>query len=362
MDTIKTYKKGQGVKRPNKSSDIEPIFSNGNKPLQIALIYGGLSAEREVSLKGAKAVKAALLELGCTVRDYDIKFDLKKIIEDADQIDCAFIALHGEYGEDGRIQGLLDMLGIPYQGAGVLGSSLAMDKHIAKTIYSANNIPTPKWITLNRSEVRGISQQNIREIMAENKFSLPVVIKPKGQGSSIGINIVKGIDAGNNKNDEIWDEETLNMIKNGLYEAIKWDEAIIIEEYIEGRELSVGVVEGISPQTLPPIEIRPDEQFNFFDYKAKYTPGATAEICPADIDPHVEDRARALALNAHNALCLKDYSRTDMILDRSSNLWVIETNTIPGMTETSLLPQEARAVGIEFKGLIRHLITMALKK
>lgn len=306
---------------------------------RIALIYGGKSAERDVSIAGARQVKSALLSLGYEVLEYDPLTDLKKIVEDAEMLDGAFLVLHGAYGEDGRMQGFLDMLGIPYQGAGVLGSALSMDKHLSKTIYVANDIPTPKWSLIGKD----FNKKSLNDLL--DGLHLPLMVKPRNQGSSVGMGIANDIEG----------------LKTIIDEAFKWDDWVILEEFIEGRELSVGVLEGHSPQVLPPVEIIPGKGHEFFDYEAKYTPGATKEICPAPVPEEVAARAQDLALRAHRALCLKDYSRTDMIYSEGGELFVIETNTIPGMTETSLFPQEANEVGLEFEALIAHLVERMLQ-
>ncbi|OCC14835.1 D-alanine--D-alanine ligase [Dissulfuribacter thermophilus] len=303
------------------------------------MIYGGKSAERDVSIAGARQVKRALLSLGYEVFEYDPLTDLKKIVEDADRLDGAFLVLHGAFGEDGRMQGFLDMLGIPYQGAGVLGSALSMDKHLSKTIYVANDIPTPQWSLIGKD----FNKEGLNDLLGG--LRLPLMVKPRKQGSSVGMGIANDIEG----------------LKTIIDEAFKWDDWVILEEFIEGRELSVGVLEGYSPPVLPPVEIIPGEGYEFFDYEAKYTPGATKEVCPAPVPEEVAARAQDLALKAHRALCLKDYSRTDMILSETGELFVIETNTIPGMTETSLFPQEAKAVGLEFEALIAHLVERMLQ-
>ena len=311
-------------------------------PLNIALVAGGTSAEREVSLKGAKQVKEALLRLGHRVREYDPRDDgLVRLVQDGQGLDCAFLVLHGTFGEDGRIQGLLDMMGLPYQGAGVLGSALAMDKHIAKVMYERNGIPTPRWYLVSRDQ--GLQDP---KGVALGLGGFPLMVKPRCEGSSIGMGVARDMDS------------LVSLVET----ALKWDEYAIIEEYIQGRELSCGVLEGWGDWTLPPIEIIPGEAHEFFDYNAKYTPGATKEICPAPVPTQVEEMARRLAKKAHEALCLKDYSRTDMIMAPTGELYVIETNTIPGMTETSLLPQEAKVAGLGFDELIAFLVDRALAK
>ncbi len=308
--------------------------------LNVALLAGGKSSEREVSLKGAEQVKGALLELGHRVYQYDPACDLERLLKEAPDLDCAFLVLHGAFGEDGRIQGFLDMIGLPYQGAGVMGSAMAMDKHISKTIYEGHGIPTPRWLLVQR----GMREPSVEKIV--DVLGLPIMVKPRTQGSSIGMGIAR-------------DEDDIQV---RMEQAFEWDEFLILEQYIQGREISVGVLETFGDETLPPIEIVPGKEFEFFDYKAKYTPGATQEICPAPLEKALERQARDLAKKAHYALGLSDYSRTDMLLGDDGSLLVIETNTIPGMTATSLFPQEAKEAGLCFKDLVGFLLMLAFKK
>jgi len=312
------------------------------RPVTVALFSGGRSTEREVSISGAKEVRQALVSSGYQVLDYDPATDLKRLLEEAKDIDCAFLVLHGEYGEDGRIQGFLDMLGIPYQGAGVLGSALAMDKHLAKTIYAASGIPTPAWKLIGKRD----PAFDIEEVVQQ--LCLPVMTKPRGQGSSVGIGIA----------------HTKEELQGLIEEGFRWDDWVLIEEFVKGREITVGVLEGIEEGIglipLPVVEIVPGEGHTFFDYEAKYEPGITEEICPAKIPRSVAKKAQELAIKAHIALNLRHYSRTDMIVRKDGTPFVIETNTIPGMTPTSLFPLAARAAGLDFPGLIRHLVELAM--
>ena len=310
------------------------------RPIRIALIAGGMSAEREVSLKGAVQIKGALLRLGYEVKEYDPQTDLNRLLKEANDFDCAFLSLHGPFGEDGRMQGFLDMIGLPYQGSGVLGSALAMDKHLAKTIYTANGIPTPKWRLVSSP----VDEEELKMLI--DSLGLPLMVKPRTQGSSIGMGIAR--DAGS--------------LKALVKEAFKWDNDLLVEEFIEGREISVGVIEDFGEWSLPPIEIIPEEKYDFFNYEAKYSPGATKEVCPAPLPEHIKAKAKNLAKEAHRVLELAHYSRTDMLLTDKEELYVIETNTIPGMTETSLLPQEAAVAGLNFDALIDHLVRLALRE
>lgn len=306
--------------------------------IRLALIAGGTSDEREVSLRGAAGVAQALDPDRYEVVRYDPATDLARIANDAATIDVAFLLLHGVNGEDGTIQGFLDLLGIPYQGAGVLGSALAMDKNLAKTMYRLNGLPVAPWIMVAPHDLRDTGR-----ILAE--VGLPCVVKPVRQGSSIGMSIVR----------------EPGKLPEALRLALRHDSEVMVEQYIKGRELTAGVLGNDHPEALPLIEIIPDTRYEFFDYEAKYQPGASREICPAEVSDAVRHKAQDYAVLAHRCLQLRGYSRTDMIL-AGDELYLLETNTIPGMTPTSLLPQAAAAVGYPFSALLDRLIGLALEK
>ncbi len=301
----------------------------------IALLSGGISSEREVSLNSGQQVYQALDKDKYEVRRYDPQTDLPKLVAEASRIDAALIILHGPYGEDGTVQGLLELLDIPFQGAGVLGSALAMNKLASKQMYEKAGLPVPPYeVILSASAAAGAVQ----------RLGLPVVIKPASAGSSIGMSIVR----------------TEAELAPALDKAFEHDTTLIVEEYIAGTELTGGVLGNDSLQALPLIEIIPGREYSFFDYKAKYTPGATQEICPARVSEDVAGKAREYARIAHKALYCKGYSRTDMIL-RDRDIFVLETNTIPGMTPTSLFPQAAKAAGISFSQLLDRLIELGIQ-
>ncbi len=305
--------------------------------LRLALIAGGKSDEREVSLRGAAGVDKALDPEKYEVTRYDPATDLSRIAADADRLDAAFILLHGVYGEDGTIQGFLDLLGVPYQGAGVLGSALAMDKNLAKIMYRLAGLPVAPWVMVEPGDLADTGR-----ITASVK--LPCVVKPVRQGSSIGMTIVREAE----------------QLLPALHLALRHDSEVMVEEYIKGRELTAGVLGNADPQALPLIEIIPDSRYDFFNYEAKYQPGASREICPAPVDEAVRKKAQDYAVRAHHALQLRGYSRTDMILS-GDELYILETNTIPGMTPTSLLPQAAAEAGLPFAALLDRLIELALE-
>jgi D-alanine-D-alanine ligase len=308
-----------------------------NKKLRLALLAGGKSGEREVSLKGADEVAKALNPQKYEVKRYDSATDLAQLAAEAGTLDLAFILLHGPLGEDGTVQGFLDLLNLPYQGSGVLGSAIAMDKNLAKILYRNNGLKVPDWYMAAKKDI-----DNPSKILGQ--LGLPLVIKPTGQGSSLGMTIARSEDE----------------IAEGLQKAFAVDQQVMVEEFIEGREITGGVLGNDDLAALPIVEIIPGEQYEFFDYEAKYQPGASTEICPAELDDPLTIRAQQYALTAHRALQLRGYSRTDMIVS-GDDIYVLETNTIPGMTPTSLLPQAAAAAGLDFTALLDRLIELALE-
>jgi D-alanine-D-alanine ligase len=303
----------------------------------IALLAGGISSEREVSLNSGQQVFQALDKDKYDVRRYDPQNDLPKLVTEASEIDAALIILHGPYGEDGTIQGLLELLDIPYQGTGVLGSALAMNKLAAKQMYEKAGLPVPAY-AVTMLESPGDAGLLVQQL------GLPLVIKPANAGSSIGMSIVRDADE----------------LAPALSRAFEHDATAIVERFVQGIEITVGVLGNEPLQALPVIEIIPGRDHEFFDYTAKYTPGATREICPARIDADAARKAQEYAQAAHRALYCKGYSRTDMILC-GADIFVLETNTIPGMTPTSLFPQAAQAAGISFGRLLDRLIELGIQ-
>ncbi len=303
--------------------------------LRVALLAGGRSGEREVSLAGAVEVERALDPERYEVRRYDPATDLQKLVAEAAAIDVAFILLHGKYGEDGTVQGFLDLLSVPYQGSGVLGSALAMDKHVAKILYRSAGLLVPDW------RMARIEDLQHPERLLE-ALSLPLVIKPLRQGSSLGMSIAAS------------ETDLVAGIKN----AFTFDHQVMVEQYIAGREITGGVLGNRQLTALPLVEIIPGGEHPFFDYQAKYQAGASQEICPAEFDQEITALAQQAALTAHRILQLRGYSRTDMIVSEE-NIYVLETNTIPGMTPTSLLPQAALAHGLSFAALLDLLLELA---
>ncbi len=300
---------------------------------RVALLCGGDSPEREVSLKGGAAVEQALLSLGYEVVVFDPPRDLPRLAERVAEFDVAFLVLHGPGGEDGTIQGFLDSLRLPYQGAGVLGSALAIHKGLSRLLYQRAGLPVPPGETFSKEKRAQIP-------FFCQKLGYPVVVKPATQGSSLGLSVVK----------------TPEELPAALERAFALDAEVVIEKFVKGREITVGV---LGEEALPVVEIIPEGR-EYFDYETKYTPGAAREVCPAEIPESLARKAQAYALAAHRALRLRHYSRTDMIV-QGEKIYLLETNTIPGMTETSLLPLAARAVGLTFEKLVERLLFMALE-
>lgn len=299
----------------------------------IGVILGGPSNEREVSLATGKAIAGALRSRGHNVIEIGENGSIEKDII-AKKIDIAFIALHGRYGEDGMIQRFLEDVGVPYTGSGPKASSCAFDKSVSKSIFIENDVPTAEYILI------GSKDKNILEEI-ERKFSFPIVIKPADSGSSIGLSIVKEPED----------------IEKALDKASECNSKIIIEQYIHGKEITVGILDEAA---LPVIHIVP--KAGHYSYEAKYIKGMTEYIVPAELPQELYKKVQYIGLKAHNVLGCRDFSRVDMRLDPAGNPWVLEVNTIPGFTETSLLPKAAKAVGIEFGKLCERILTLALER
>lgn len=348
--------------------------------MNIVVLAGGLSTERDVSFKTGSMVAQALKENGHKVILLDVfmgysdkEENLTGIFDRADEIsvkvsdiptvapdlakvkasrkdqsacffgpnvikmcqmsDIVFMALHGENGENGKIQAAFDLFGIKYTGSDYLSSAIAMNKETSKQFFRSNGIPTPRGISMTRD--------NREDDITKLDLSLPCVVKPCCGGSSIGVTIVR--DAAE--------------FKAALDDAFKWENELVIEEFVQGREFSVGVIEG---KALPIIEIAPKE--GFYDYKNKYKAGSTVETCPAKLPEQVTKDMQHYAEEVARVIGLDTYSRSDFLLNDKNEMFCLEANTLPGMTPTSLLPQEAAAVGMNFNQLCEHLIAISLKK
>jgi D-alanine-D-alanine ligase len=300
---------------------------NPTIPKKIAVLMGGPSAEREVSLATGRGISKALRSLGVDVVDVDVrdeKFEMPRDVE------FAFIALHGTFGEDGQVQQILEERGVTYSGEGVNESRLAFDKIRSKEKFREHGVRTPEWETIGAHQRPGMQ--------------LPIVVKAPRQGSTVGVCIVK-------KKEEL---------EPAIAEAGRYDDELLIEKFVPGRELTIGI---LGDQALPILEIIP--KGGFYDFTNKYpflnpqAGGAAQHICPASIEPEKTKEIQQLALRAFRALGLRVYSRVDVILSRTGEPFVLEINTIPGMTEASLLPEAAAAAGISYVDLCRRVITLS---
>jgi D-alanine-D-alanine ligase len=303
------------------------VKRNATIPKKIAVLMGGPSAEREVSLATGRGISKALRSLGADVVDVDVrnaKFELPRDVK------FAFIALHGTFGEDGQVQQVLEERGVAYTGEGVKESRLAFDKIQSKEKFREHGVRTPEWETIGAHQRPGMQ--------------LPIVVKAPRQGSTVGVCIVK-------KREEL---------ESAIAEAAKYDDELLIEKFVPGRELTIGV---LGHQALPILEIIP--KGGFYDFTNKYpflnpqAGGAAQHICPAKIEPEKTKEIQELALRAFRALGLRVYSRVDVILSRTGEPFVLEINTIPGMTEASLLPEAAAAAGISYVDLCRRVIGLS---
>jgi len=308
---------------------------------KIGVLCGGRSAEREVSLRTGDTIFKALLK-----NQYEsIKIDVdENIVENLknNNITLAFLALHGKYGEDGTIQGLLEILGIPYTGSGVLASALAINKITTKKILMYEEIPTPEFFAFTRSDYNSNYKRTIESKI--NDLGLPVVIKAATQGSTIGISFVQ-----QNEN-----------IHKAIEEALKFDDSVLVEKLISGIEITASVLGNESPLALPLIEIV--SATGVYDYKAKYTVGLSEHIIPPRTSDDIQNKIKELAIKTYLALGCRGLARVDFILNSNGYPYVLEVNTIPGMTETSLFPDSAKAAGISFEDLCKKLVKLALKK
>lgn len=318
-----------------------------SQKVRVAIFAGGFSSERDVSLRSGEMVRRNLDPERFAAEVVDLKDLLPPAKIDWSEIkarfDVVFIALHGEGGEDGTLQGALDLLGMPYTGSGVYASALAMNKWRTKQVYQANGIPTPDALAY---DLRYAPAPDVAAAQAEaaSRFGFPMVLKADNQGSSFGVYIVRG-------------PEDFEAAWQG---ATKFSPEILIERFVPGTEVSCGVIGGGTLQALPVVEIVPAGEW--FDFEAKYTPGAAEEIVPARVSPALTQQIQDLAVAAHRSLGCWGMSRTDMRITPDGAIYVLETNTIPGLTEGSLLPKEARAAGIMLPELFDRLISFALDR
>jgi len=323
--------------------------------IKIAVLAGGASREREVSLKSAEKIIDVIDKEKYEVFKYDPKDDLMKFFIDAStkKFDIVFPALHGKFGEDGKIQGMLDLINVPYLFSGVLSSAIAMNKNKAKILVKNIGVATAKDVVIHEDDkfdardiIAALSMPVvIKPIKEGESLPHPVVVKPIEEGSSIGISIVR----------------TVEDMNKAIESAFSHDSYVILEKFIKGREFTVPVIGNRIPETLPVIEVVPKSS-DWFDFKAKYEDGGVDMICPANIDSSIDSSIQDAALKIYDELDCKDLARVDFILEADTNiLYFLEINTIPGMTETSLTPTSAANAGIPFDKFINQLIEESLK-
>lgn len=302
------------------------------KQKRIGVLMGGLSAEREVSLKSGMAVHQALLKRGYDSTAIDVRHEVAEILR-KERIEVAFIALHGRYGEDGCIQGLLELLQIPYTGSGVLASALAMHKLYSKQAFAAAGLTITPYVAVRRGETLTAEQL---------PFGLPAVVKPVQEGSSVGVAIVK----------------QPADLQAALDDAFRYDDQVLVEGYVKGQEVQVGILED---RPIGAIEIIPKREF--YDFEAKYTDGLAEHVFPARLSPELYNKVQQLGLKAHQALGCCGYSRVDFLVTEAGDCYLLEVNTLPGMTALSLLPEIAqKGAGLDFETLVERIVTSASLK
>jgi D-alanine-D-alanine ligase len=314
-------------------------------PRKVAVLKGGRSLERNVSLRSGAHAQEALARLGHEVVAIDVDSQLVGRLREA-QPDTALIALHGPDGEDGTMQALLEALGVPYTGSGPAACMCATDKVLAKHLMRNAGIPTPEFHSLRETSIKELGAADALPNV-ESALGFPLVVKPASQGSALGVKFARN------------DEE----LPSALVGAFSYDRKVLIERYVKGRDLAVSVLDGPGgPLPLPIVEAVPREE-DFYDYESRYEIGMTTFVCPAELPDDMTARAQELALDVYRLLGCRGVARVDLLLDDASNeLWVLETNVIPGMTETSLLPQAADAAGISFDELIARLLDSAFTR
>lgn len=309
----------------------------------IAVLMGGRSLEREISVKSGQRISNALRKLGYDVTKLDVD---QSIVENltSEKYDLAYIALHGKDGEDGIIQEMLEVLGIPYTGPGVYANILSFDKIVSKQIFENLDIPTPSFYFLNASSFRELGAAKILPNIVK-KLGLPLVVKPSAQGSALGIKMVE-------KEKELTD---------AIISALAYSKKVILEKYVKGVELAVSIIGKKNPVVLPVVEIVPKN--NFFDFESRAKVGDTEYFIPARISDKEMKKVSDIALSVHKALECTDLSRVDIMFDKNEGVpYVLELNTSPGMTDTSLLPMSAKEAGMSFEDLVEKIVNMALEE
>jgi D-alanine-D-alanine ligase len=307
---------------------------------KIAVLMGGRSLERDVSLKSGRRIERVLAGTGYPVVALDVNQTLvPSLIEE--KPDLVYIALHGKDGEDGTVQELLEILGIPYTGPGPMASIIGFNKVLSKELFLASGIPTPSYFTVSSSTLEDMGASELLP-QAWEKLGGPLVVKPCAQGSALGVSVA----------------HRLEDLPGALVTALGYDDRVLLESYVKGREVAISVLDDGNPQALPAVEVVP--RSGFFDFEARYTPGMTDYFVPARLSPEAAAEAERLALDTHRLLHCRELSRVDMIVGEDDVPYVLELNTSPGMTETSLLPIAAEAAGLSFPDLVERLVSLAL--
>ena len=309
---------------------------------RVAVLKGGRSLERQVSLKSGARVEQALAHLGHEVISIDVGSDLVERLL-SEQPTAAFIALHGRDGEDGTVQELLEVMGIPYTGSGVSACIRAADKVLAKHAMRDRGIPTPDFYAFNETAFRELGAAAVLPAI-EERLSFPIVVKPAGQGSALGIKFAAAP----------------SDVPTALVAAFSYDRKVMLERHVTGRDLAVSILDDDgSTRALPIVEAVPREE-NFYDFESRYVIGRTTFLCPAELPEHVAERAASLAVEVYELIGCSGFARVDIMLEEGTDeLYVLELDTIPGLTETSLLPQAADAAGIGFEELVERILERA---
>jgi D-alanine-D-alanine ligase len=312
---------------------------------RVAVLKGGSSLERQVSLRSGARVEHALERLGHEVVPIDVGADLIESLRAAAP-DAAFVALHGRDGEDGTVQELLEILGIPYTGSGVLACARSIDKVLAKHLMGESGIPTPEFFSFSESAFERLGAAETLPAI-EERLAFPIVVKPVTGGSALGVKFAR----------------TAADVPGALVSAFSYDGRVLLERHVKGRDLAVSLVQGPDgPQALPIVEAVPREE-DFYDFEARYQIGRTDFVCPAELPPETTGRAQALAIAVWQLLGFYGFARVDLMVEEpSGELYVLEANAIPGLTETSLLPQAADAAGTEFDQVVARLLELALQR
>jgi D-alanine-D-alanine ligase len=307
---------------------------------RVAVLKGGRSLERQVSLRSGARVEDALGRLGHEVVPIDVALDLIHRLRETGP-EVAFIAMHGRDGEDGTVQELLEILGIPYTGSGVLACTRATDKVLAKHLMVEAGIPTPEFFAFNETAFRELGAAEALPAI-EERLDFPIVVKPSSQGSALGIKFAR----------------SAADVPAALVAAFSYDSRVLLERYVDGRDLAVSILDD---EPLPVVEAVPRDE-EFYDFEARYEIGRTDFVCPADLADGLTEQAHDLALRTYRLLGCSGFARVDLMLDTAGELTVLEANPIPGLTETSLLPQAAEAAGVPFDELVGRILELALER